>query len=85
VVDAPAFKAAPEQVAQVPSIAATRVEYPRPSVEPAFQELIEQIDVDVAELASERWSGRRGHPGIIPAFAASSPALLREEAVTPSA
>jgi hypothetical protein len=41
-----------QQVAQVSTLAATGVEHSRPPVEAAPKQLVEEIDVDVAERVS---------------------------------
>ena len=60
-IDAPALESLREQVAEVPPVAAAGVEHPRAMVEAPLEELIEEINVDVAEVGSERGARGRRH------------------------
>ena len=55
-------EAGSQKVDEIAAVAAPRVEYTRPVVEPPPEELVEQIDVDAAEPGAEfvRASGVRG-------------------------
>ena len=45
-------ESAPEKVDEIASVAAPRIEYACAAIEPAPQDLIEEIDVDLAERGS---------------------------------
>ena len=53
-IDAEAAEAVPHQVDQIAAFPASGVEHPPPPIETAAQQLIEQVDVDVAELVAKR-------------------------------
>jgi hypothetical protein len=42
-----------QKVDQVAAVSASRIEYPAARVEPSAKDLIEEVDVDVAELGSK--------------------------------
>ena len=46
----PDVEPAPEEVREIPSTAATGIDQARPPIESAAQKLVEQIDIDPAEL-----------------------------------
>ena len=48
-----------EQVDEVAPVAAAGVEHAHAGRDPPAQQLVEQIDVDVAELIFQRWSCER--------------------------
>jgi hypothetical protein len=52
-VDAEQFVSRPKEIDEVPALAAPRIEYAHTRTDPATQQLIEQVNVDVAELRSK--------------------------------
>jgi hypothetical protein len=43
----------PKEIPQIAAVAAPGVEYTPSAIEPAAKELIEEVDIDLAELRSE--------------------------------
>jgi hypothetical protein len=52
-----AIEAAAQEVDQVSAIATSGIEYAASRIEPAFQDLVEEIDVDLAERRAELLAG----------------------------
>ena len=52
------LESVPEKIGQVASVAAAGVEHPAAPIEPAAEQLIEQIDIDVAELGAKLAAGK---------------------------
>ena len=75
-IDAVALEPMLQEVDQIPAVAAAGVEHARARIEPAAQQLIEDVDVDVAELRAQlaaNWL-RRGHAAVAAAqFGAGRP------------
>jgi hypothetical protein len=55
-----AFEPAPKKIGQVTTVAAACVEHATAPIEPPSQELIEQINVNVAELGAKLTAGIGG-------------------------
>ena len=60
-VDAEAREAVAQEIDQIAAITHPGIEHPRAVIEAALQNLIEEVDVDLAELGSEVGAGRRLH------------------------
>ena len=61
-IDPEAAEAAAEQVHEVAAVAAAGIEHARPAIETAAQQLIEQVDVDLAERRVQLGAWRRSRP-----------------------